>query len=532
MYMVNMVENFLALTPSLPIILAFALPLISLVVKSRRVWESYTITASFIILLLALTNFMRVYEVGKPLIYKFGGWPPPIGIVYEVDLLGALMGLLVASIMFLIAIYSVKYLEHAHGVEWYYTLLLGVEAGMLGCVYTGDAFNLFVMLEVTSVAAYGLVAFYRSNKEAIEAALKYAIVGSIATTVYFISLAFLYGTYGTLNMADIIAKSKLMVSPELALISGIPVANIIIGAAIILALAIWAFTVKAAAFPNHFWLPDAHPAAPTPISAVLSGLVVKVGVYAVIRFSFTIFGGAELLSNVISVLYIVLLILGIFSAFVASMLMVVQTDIKRLIAYSTVMHIGLIFMGIGLGTPLGLAAAIYHTINHAVAKALLFLAAGVFIYTAKTRNIDELAGIGRYMPLSTFTFIIAALALVGIPPLNGFMSKLTLYYALIDAGLAPLVVVIIVTSALALLAYVKIVYSVWLKAPLRDYSDVKEAHPLMLVPLLILALTCIVLGVTAPLLMDKLIMPTVKATLNSDLYVKVALEALRKFLSS
>ncbi|RLF10524.1 MAG: cation:proton antiporter, partial [Thermoprotei archaeon] len=184
------------LPPILGVALAFALPLISLVVKDRRVWEAYAVASTLLIAALcSIIFYVQYFVLDEPTVYAFGGWPPPVGIVYEVDRLNALLGLFVSSVVFLATVYSVRYMEHDDGVEWYYTLLLGFEAGMLGCLYTGDFFNLFVMLEVMSVSAYGLVAFRRDSHEAVEAAVKYAIVGSVATTLYFIAVAFGYGSF-------------------------------------------------------------------------------------------------------------------------------------------------------------------------------------------------------------------------------------------------------------------------------------------------------------------------------------------------
>ena len=535
--------HLIGLTPPIVVALAFALPLLSLVVKSRSIIEGYGVVGSLIAMILSVLTFYYTYFIKSPIVYTFGAWPPPIGIVYEVDRFNALLGLVVGVVFFLVAIYSIEYLEGREGIEWYYTLLLGMEAGMLGVLYTGDVFNLFVMLEVTSVTAYGLVAFYRSRKESIEAALKYAIVGSVATTIYFIALALIYGSYGTLNMAQIALKTTSSVDYFFFILGGdklwaVYTPALAVAGAAALALALWAFSVKAALFPNHFWLPDAHPAAPSPISAILSGLLVKVGVYAIARFTYTLFHAAQLnmlidvaLRNAVEALLIILIVLGSLSALVAGLLMMVQTDIKRLIAYSTIMHIGYIAIGLGLATKLGLEAALYHTINHAVAKALLFLAAGVFIHVAGTRSIDELSGMGRVMPLTTISFVIAAFSLAGLPPFNGFVSKYLLYTALIDKGLAPLTLIIVISSAFALLAYSKIIYGVWLKAPTRSLEGVHDPTWKMSVPLLILAILCVVLGLASPYIIEKLITPAIiDLAFNTSDYIKEAFNILASIL--
>ncbi len=212
-------------------------------------------------------------------------------------------------------------------------------------------------------------------------------------------------------------------------------------------------------------------------------------------------------------------------------MMIVQTDIKRLIAYSTIMHIGYIAMGLGLASYIGLQAAIYHAINHAVAKALLFLAAGVFIHVVGTRSIDEISGVGRVMPVTTLSFVIAALSLAGIPPFNGFVSKALLYIGFIDAGLAPLTIIVVLSSALAFMAYAKIIYGVWLKAPVKDVNGLRDPSWLMKIPLIVLSITCILLGILSPYILDHVVNPAVTdLAYNARNYIVAALNELQQVL--
>ncbi|NJE07106.1 cation:proton antiporter [Thermococcus sp. M39] len=516
--------DVVGLTPVIPVIFAFALPLTSIIVKgNRKIIQAYALLGTGLTLISALKLFELVYSSEKPLIYTFGGWTAPIGIIYEVDRTGALITLLTAALMFLIAIYSYRYLEHEEGLEWYYTLYLGLEAGLLGVLLTGDAFNLFVMIEVTSIAAYALVAFYRGRKDAVHAALKYAFIGAIGTTMYFLALGILYGAFGTVNLADLSAKVHGLSFP----VTGSPVGNIVIASGVALALATWAFLIKAAIVPNHFWLPEAHPAAPSPISAVLSGLVVNVGVYALIRFLYTVYGG-ELtpgLAKIVGTLGTVVITLGAVSALFGALMMNAQRDVKKLIAYSTIMHMGYLFMAVGLGTQLGLQAALFHIVNHAIAKALLFLAAGMFIHAVGSRDINDMAGLGRQMPMATLGLAIATLSLVGIPPFNVFFSKLLLFDALMERSFA-LAMVIVVSSVTALVAYMRVFYKVWLGKPTKDVT-VKEPVSMSLVVLL-LAATVIVIGLVAPIVLQNYIEPAVAQTVNYKLYIQTAREyALR-----
>lgn len=518
--------NVVGLTPIIPIIFAFALPLFSILIKgNRKIIQLYVLIGTGTTLISSCRLFQLAYSSNVPLVYTFGKWIAPIGIVYEVDKLSALIALLTAGLMFLIAIYSYRYLQHDEGLEWYYTLYLGLEAGLLGVFLTGDAFNLFVMIEVTSIAAYALVMFYRNRGDSVLAGLKYALIGATGTTMYFLAVGLFYGAFGTVNFADLSAKVHGLSFP----VSGMPSGNIAIASGIALALATWAFLIKAAIVPNHFWLPEAHPAAPTPISAILSGLVVNVGVYALIRFLYTIYGGSlePNLAKIVSVLSIMIIVLGAVSALFGALMMNVQKDIKRLIAYSTIMHMGYLFMAVGLRTEFGLQAALFHLINHSIAKALLFLAAGIFIHAIGSRNIEDLSGMGRKMPIATFSLAIAILSLVGVPPLNVFFSKLLLFNAFIDKNLI-LAWILVISSVIALIAYMRIFYVILFGKP---KEDIKVKEPLsMSLTCLLLALICIGIGVMAPAIVDNLIVPAAAQTIDYKGYINAVLNLLSKVL--
>ncbi len=481
---------------------AFALPLISLGIKRKVFYDIYALVVSGIALILTTYNLLLVTKVGYPLVYIFGGWPPPLGILYEVDSFSAVLGLLSAAVMFLIVIYSTSYIKDS-GYVWYYTLLLGLEAGLLGCIYTGDVFNLFVMIEVLSISAYALVSYYRSRPQAVEAAMKYALFGAVATTIYFLALVFVYGSYGTLAMADLAIKSRTLGPTNV--FSGGLFGNVVVATAIAIALSLWAFTYKAALFPNHFWLPDAHPEAPTPVSAALSGLVVNVGAYAVVRLLYTIFGRGSVVTGFRNVVLDALLILGILSGFIGALLMVVQNDVKRLLAYSTVSHMGLIFMGISLGlsnlptsvVSAGLTAALYHIINHSVGKALLFMGVGIFIVLAGgIRDLNKLNGYGRLNTLAMVAVLIGFLQLMGAPPFGGFFSKLLLYLAFVKAGMLIPAAMVVVISAISVMGYIKVIHVLWFK-PLEGEVKGKVGSQMTAV-VFTLAVACIALGILSP----------------------------------
>ncbi|MEM3912943.1 MAG: proton-conducting transporter membrane subunit [Desulfurococcaceae archaeon] len=445
------------LTPVL-IIHAFVIPILKLL-KSTRLPGVIALMGSGFAVVATSIIFYGVQE-GGPMVYTYGGWPPHFGIVYEVDYYNALLGFLTAWIMLVIVIYSMWYEHHIDDPSWYYVLLIGLETGILGCLYTGDAFNLFVMLEVLGITAYGLVAYHRDRAEAVEAAAKYALIGAVATSLYFTAVVLLYAGYGSVNMAVLSIYSRTYVAKVSAAFKYLSLLSV--------ALALWVFTYKSALVPNHFWLPDAHPEAPTPVSAALSGLVVNVGVYATARFLYTIFGPDSTIASYREVVLLVVFILGAISGIIGALMMMAQRDIKRLLAYSTVCHIGIAYMGISAGFIIGneeairlaVMGGIVHIVAHGIAKALLFMSSGVLIDAAGSRDLDEMKGIGRYHPLTSISMILGFFSLAGLIPFIGFYSKLLIALGYINSGFILGAVLIIVISALSIPGYLKAISAV------------------------------------------------------------------------
>ena len=535
------IMDYVGLTPVVLIGAAFILPLIALAVKSRIFYNIYTLLFSIVAFIMSLKVFKAVLSNGRPILYTFGGWPPPVGIVYEVDLFSATIGLLVTSVTLLIVLYSWWYMRGETGLPIYYALLLGLEAGMIGCLYTGDVFNLFVMIEVLAISAYGLVAFYRSRIQAVEAAIKYAFIGAAATTLYFLAVVFIYASFGSLNIADIAIKSREVYRAFTNIFSDGVFGNIFVASATSIALALWAFTFKAAVFPNHFWLPDAHPEAPTPVSAALSGLVVNIGAYATIRFLYTLFGVDSILTTFGYRDFVmwVLLILGIVSGVIGALLMIIQDDVKRLLAYSTISHMGLIFMGIAIGfsnipeyiVNIGLTATLYHIINHSIGKALLFLAVGILIWASGTRSLSRMAGIGKLYPLVTVSIVVGFLQLMGFPICGGFFSKLLLYEAYVAAGMIIPALMVVVISAISVVAYIKVIYTIWIRPPIVAYER-KSGIALALAIVLFMALMCIMLGLAAPIVIQWLTDSVVSSLSKEGVenYINAFLEFYREAL--
>jgi multicomponent Na+:H+ antiporter subunit D len=376
---------------------------------------------------------------------------------------------------------------------------------MLGVALTGDIFNFYVFLEIMCISTYALVAFER-EWESIEASMKYLFIGSLGTSLLLLGIALMYGVFGSLNIADLTGK--------LAIVERTGPMPMILTLA--LSLFVGGFCIKAAVVPLHAWLADAHPAAPTPISALLSGVFVTIGAYGILRVVYVMFGTlaiGPLLAG-----------LGLISMVVGALMALAQRDLKRLIAYSTVSQMGYIFFGIGLGTTMGIQGGLFHLLNNAIMKALLFMCAGAVVHRVAGRNLDEMGGLGRNMPITATTFAIGALATAGVPPLNGFASKWVIYMAGVEAGGLWLIAVAIavLTSAVTLAYLLKAFASVFLGQIPKPLQNVKEVPPLMLFPMCLLAALCILLGIL-PQLGVAIVKPAQGAVMQIDNYMKSVL---------
>jgi multicomponent Na+:H+ antiporter subunit D len=523
--------NLLGLLTPFLVILAFITPLLSKLLKSSRrapliialIGGVYAAVASTVVFCYEITS-------RSPLIYTYGGWPPHFGIVYEIDLFNGLLGFLVAWIMLAIILYSSWYSKRLDDASWYFTLLLGLTAGVLGCLYTGDAFNFFVMLEVLSISTYGLVAYLRNRAEAVEATAKYALIGAVATTMYFLALVIIYSGYGTVNMAYLAERSSaefVVKEPSLRYLSLLAVS-----------LALWTFTFKSAIFPSHFWLVDANPEAPHPVSVALSGLVESVGIYAAGRFLYTIFRPNGVLAVYHSVILIVLVTLGAISGVVCALMMLNQRDIKRLLAYSSISHTGIVYMGLFAGflvnnsaVEAAITGAIVHAVSHVIAKTALFMSSGLFIETSGSRDLDDMRGVGRAHPLALVATVISTLSLIGLVPFIGFYSKLLIILGYISAGFVIVPILVIAITALSVPGYMKILSSVAFGIPAKEYKR-PSGETWVEVLILLIALSLLVLGV-----IFWYIMPIFQDTTSSLIsgagdYINSALERIPEELRS
>lgn len=414
-----------------PLASAFLIPIFGKRVKKAGEAVSFAATLS----LAVLSGYTAwLVNIQKVIIYNVGRWQPPIGVSMVVDGFSILMLVIVNSIAFLVAIYALEYVKRYTDTWKFFSLFMLMISGMNGVLVSGDLFNMYVFLEVAAISAYALVAFGIGAEE-LEASFKYAVMGAVGSSFMLLGIAILYGYTSTLNMQDmasaIAAKGAFNIVPFVS------------------ALFFMGFGLKAALVPFHAWLPDAHSSAPTPVSAMLSGLLIKVlGVYALARILFNIFGMNAKAS-------FILIILAVISMVVASILAFGQDDIKRLLAYSSISQVGYIALGLGVGTPLAIFGALFHLLNHSIFKSLLFLNAGAVEHITGTRSVRRMPGVLSQSPVTGYTNLIGSMSICGIPPLGGFWSKVIIIFACIQANRPVLAIIASLVSILTLGYYFK-----------------------------------------------------------------------------
>jgi len=416
---------------------------------------------------------MSCLTIGGSGLYHLGGWPTPIGIDLRLDPLATLLLLAINIVGLAVALYSVDYMRRYTASSHFYSLFLLMVTGMNGVVLAGDLFNLYVFLEVAAVASYSLVAFGCAHEE-LEASFKYIVLGSLSSALILIGIALVYGITGTLNMAHMAGR----------------IADTGMDAPLLLAfgLFICGFSFKAALVPFHAWLPDAHPAAPAPVSAMLSGVLIKaIGIYVLARLAFNVFGAGD---SELSLLRW----LGVLSMIVGGLLAAGQSDIKRLFAYSSISQVGFIILGLGLGTPLGLVGALYHLVNHAMFKSLLFLNAGAVEYATGTRNLYRLGGLNRALPVTGATSLVGSMSIAGIPPFNGFWSKLIIIIACVEAGFYGFAFVAVAISIVTLAYQLKVQRLAFFASLPESFRDLRREPRLMSLAMILLAAGCIALS--------------------------------------
>lgn len=398
--------------------------------------------------------------------YALGGWTPPWGIEYRIDALNAFVALLVAGIGFLSLLYSFTSITaeiREKKIGLFFTSFLLCMTGLLGITQTGDVFNVFVFLEISSLSAYALISLGR-DRRALTSAFTYLIMGTIGATFLLIGIGLLYAMTGTLNMADLLARI-----PEVADARTVHTA---------FAFIVIGICLKLALFPLHLWLPNAYTYAPSVVTVFLASTATKVAVYVLIRFLYSVFGADFSFGTMPTMwLLVPLAIIGLLST---SIVAIGQDNIKRMLAYSSVAQIGYMTLGIGMASALGLTAALLHVFNHALMKGALFMALGAIMYRCGSTGIDSIRGLGRQMPWTMAAFVAGGLSLIGVPLTVGFISKWYLILAAVELGWWPVVAVIVVGSLLAVIYIWRVVEAAYFQQ--ASGEPVREAPLGLLLP--------------------------------------------------
>lgn len=457
-----------------------AAPACLLLNKPKLAWL-FACLAGLISLLISVELLNQVQQNGV-ISYMLGGWETPWGIEYRIDLLSAYVLLIISAIgtiVLLAANTGIRKEIDADKQSLFYVLYLLCMAGLLGIVATGDIFNVFVFLEISSLATYALVAFGR-DRRALLAAYQYLIVGTIGATFLLMGIGLLYSLTGTLNMQDMAHRLSLLNDSATVYTAFV---FMLVGVAL-----------KLAMFPLHMWLPNTYTYAPSIVTAFLAATATKVAIYLLIRVHFSIFG-ADFGALPIQPIFIAL---GLIAVFVASIVAIKQPNIKRLFAYSSVAQIGYMIIGIGIGSQLGLQATLLHLFNHALMKGALFLALAAVVYRIGSTERSCFNGLAKQMPWTMAAIVIAGLSLIGVPLTVGFISKWYLVLASLQSGLWPVALLIVIGSLLAVYYVWTLVESAYFgkaAASASSSAPIKEAPLGLLLPLWLLVLANVYFGI-------------------------------------
>ncbi|MFW9934303.1 MAG: complex I subunit 5 family protein [Candidatus Thorarchaeota archaeon] len=428
---------------------------------------------------------------------------------FRIDLLTVYMAVIFLFLAFFVSLYSIKYMEHDTRIPLYYALLLTLIGGMIGVIFAGDFFTLFILWENMSISSYVLVAFRHDEAEPLEAGIKYLLLSAVGSTLILFTMSILYGLTGTINLYEIgVAITALLAGPPAA---SSPIYGVLIFTIVGLIIG---FGVKAAIAPLCTWLPDAHPAAPSGISAMLSGVVIMTGAYAIIRLLVLFYDPA------LFIYYgVVLSWFALFTMIYGNLMALTQKDLKRLLAFSTIVNVGYIIFGFSIALmPLTLwlptqasvdSALLYsvtgslaHIFSHMLAKGMLFLIAGIFLHQIGTRDFDKLQGIGRRMPFVMFCFTIAALSLAGVPPLVGFYSKFYIIWGSIIAQTYLASIIMVLMSAFSVVYYLRMIQILLFAEPSPEAATAERPHWLFLFVIGVMMVFIILFGLFPTIFID------------------------------
>jgi multicomponent Na+:H+ antiporter subunit D len=470
--------------PALQVVIPLLTAPVCLLFNNARVAWILSLVANGIALVIAALLLQQVLTTGV-VAYAIGGWAAPWGIEYRIDSVNAFVLLIVSAVGAVVLLFAPRSLAKEiaeHRLNLFYTTYLLCLAGLLGIAATGDAFNLFVFLEISSLSSYVLISLGR-DRRALTAAFQYLIMGTIGATFILIGVGLLYMMTGTLNMADL-AKRLLVVADTRTVAAAL--AFLTVG-----------ISLKLALFPLHLWLPNAYTFAPSVVTAFIAATATKVAVYMLLRFLFTVFGPA--LSFEAIFLPTILLPLSLVAVFSASIVAIFQDNIKRMLAYSSVAQIGYMILGLSFVSVTGLTACILHLFNHALMKGGLFLALGCVVHQLGSVHISKFAGLGRRMPWTFAAIVVGGLSLIGVPLTVGFISKWYLVLAALESGQWWVAVLILIGSLLAVVYMWRIVEVAFFQSAPRQGSRRQEAPLSLLIPTWILIGANIFFGINTDL---------------------------------
>lgn len=470
----------------IPLLSAFAINIAGLF--DKRYCQPLTVAAMGGTLWAALLTLQRVLAEG-PVRYHLGGWPPPFGIEYVVDPLSGLVLVVIAAVSLMTALYAGRSVarELPEKIVQFYTLFVLLVTGLMGMTITGDAFNLFVLLEISALTAYGLLAL--GEDRALFSSFNYLIIGTIGASFYLLGVGHLYIMTGSLNMADI----QLLLPPLFS-------TQAITVAFFILMVGVW---LKMAFFPMHTWLPNVYTYAPSATSCLVAPLMTKVSVYIMIRIMFSIFT-ADYVFHTLAVGPVIVW-MAVIAIVAGSLLALSQTDFKKMLTYLIVAEVGYMVGGVWLANGLGITGAILHIVNDALMTLCLFLAAGIVMFKTGGHQLADLQGLYRKMPLTMAAFTVGAFSMIGIPPTAGFFSKWYLILGGIEGGQYHFVAALLFSSlvnAILFFRVIEIAYFEPMAAGGHDHGHSHEAKAVaideapvsMLLPLLLTAASLLVIG--------------------------------------
>lgn len=484
-----------------PVFFPLACAAVGIVLARNRTLQHALGLVGGVVAMLASIALLIMNVQSSPQIYRLGGWPTPFGIVFIADKLSSLFAVMASTVVASGILYAIGCKDKSVTYPSFMPLFLCMGAGLNGALYTGDIFTLFVFIELMVMSSVTLVAI-SDNRLGLEAAIKYLLISALGTLFLLIGIGALYATFGTLTMADI---ARLLSTGQRPLLAQ--------AAAVML---MCAFLLKSAVFPFHFWQPDFHTTAPTAVSSMLSSVVVKVGVYGLLRMITLLF------TEEARIIEQLLIILGIIGIFFGSLAALRTYDAKRLLAYSTFGQIGFILVGIGWGTPLALAGALVYAVNHAFVKSSLLMITGlVSSHTySKSARLTDLAGIGKGMVGISVLYFLGAMALAGLPPLNGFISKLALVQGGISAS-SWTALLLVVSAGLITLLYMMRTWSLIFQQPPAEGMKAKPGGDNPLAPALLISV-CVLLGLYAAPLID-VVTRAVSDIRDPSIYIRAVL---------